>query len=317
MAKYLLENVHAQFPEARVAIVVSSKASMIRDLFAAYPWLEVVEANRHSVASLWFLWKNFHGADFVVTQYAGKPGGHFSLWSKLFARLLARRGVLMGFEDASKINRYVFDHCVGGVIGEAPAELERKALKAAGLSVPVESPTLLFNKEDLNQFGLTGAPYIVVHLFAGNKGRGIHPTKKRELLQALVQAFPGVMLVVSGGMDDKTEAEEVAQGLPVKVVAGQASLQHMLGLMAGSVGTLSVDTGMAHMSAQLGRPTIVLGTCLGLHWWKSQQYSFSAIEVISNRAAHPQGHVFEEYPSCINEIPTQEVVETAKRVLQL
>lgn len=316
MAKYLLENVHAQFPEARVAIVVSSKASMIRDLFAAYPWLEVVEANRHSVASLWFLWKNFHGADFVVTQYTGKPGGHFSLWSKLFARLLAHKGNLVGFKDASSINAYIFDHLVEDVIGEAPAELERKALKVAGLNMPVESPTLLFNKEDISQFGLTGRPYVVVHLFAGNKGRGIHPTKKRELLQALVQAFPGVTLIISGGVDDRVEAEEVAQGLPVKVVAGQASLQHMLGLMAGSVGTLSVDTGMAHMSAQLGKSTVVLGTCLGLHWWKPEQYGSSAIHVMSNQAAHPEGHVFQEYPSCINDITTEKVVEKVKIMLE-
>lgn len=316
MGKYLLENVHAQFPEARVAIVVSGKAAMMRDLFAAYPWLEVVEANRRSIASLWFLWKNFHGADFVVTQYAGKPGGRFSLWSKLFARLLARQGGLVGFEDASKINRYVFDHCVVGVIGETPALLEGEALKAVGLSVPL-APTLLFNKEDLHQLGLVGAPYAVVHLFAGNKGRGVHPSKKRELLQALVQAFEGVTFVISGGVDDRAEAEEMGRNLPVKIVAGQATLQQMLGLIAGSAGTLSVDTGMAHMSAQLGKPTVVLGTCLGLHWWKPEQYGSSTIEVISNHAAHPGGHIFKDYPNCINDIPTQEVVAAAKRVLQL
>lgn len=131
-----------------------------------------------------------------------------------------------------------------------------------------------------------------------------------------MQAFPGVTLIISGGVDDRVEAEEVAQGLPVKVVAGQASLQHMLGLMAGSVGTLSVDTGMAHMSAQLGKSTVVLGTCLGLHWWKPEQYGSSAIHVMSNQAAHPEGHVFQEYPSCINDITTEKVVEKVKIMLE-
>ena len=44
MAKYLLENVRATHPEARCAIVVAGRSGMIRDLLAAYPWIEVLEA---------------------------------------------------------------------------------------------------------------------------------------------------------------------------------------------------------------------------------------------------------------------------------
>ncbi|MEK7114207.1 MAG: hypothetical protein AAB850_01520, partial [Patescibacteria group bacterium] len=85
MGKYLLENIHAAYPHARLGIVVASRAEMIRDLFAAYPWLEVIEANRRNPVSLFSLWKKYHESDLVVTQYAGKLGGKFGLASKLFA----------------------------------------------------------------------------------------------------------------------------------------------------------------------------------------------------------------------------------------
>src|SRR3989338_3419571 len=79
MGKYLLENIHAQFPNARLGIVVASRGAMIRDLFATYPWLEVIEANRRSPRSLFYLWRNFRNSDLVMTQYAGKLGGRFGL----------------------------------------------------------------------------------------------------------------------------------------------------------------------------------------------------------------------------------------------
>lgn len=120
MGKYLLDNVHAQFPNARLAIVVASRAAMIRDLLAASPHIEVIEANRKSLKSLWSLWREFRGSDLVVTQYAGKVGGKFSLASKLAARVLARRGGLVGFRDASRFN-FFYDHIVEFNRSEAPA----------------------------------------------------------------------------------------------------------------------------------------------------------------------------------------------------
>ncbi|MES2203231.1 MAG: hypothetical protein V4474_02860, partial [Patescibacteria group bacterium] len=92
MGKYLLDNVHAQYPAARLGLVVASRGAMIRDLLSAYPYIEVVEANRANPGSLWRLWRAWRGSDVVVTQYAGKQGGRFSLATKVMARLLARRG---------------------------------------------------------------------------------------------------------------------------------------------------------------------------------------------------------------------------------
>lgn len=310
MGKYALDMVHAQFPEAKLGIVVASRGEMIKDLFAHVPYIEVIEANRRDPRGLYRLWKNFRGSDLVVTQYAGKRGGTFSLTSKLFARLLCKKGGLVGFADASNVNPYVYDHLVPEVFGVAPAELERQALRAVGVPTVV-SPTLACTPTEsvLKKFGVEKGRYVVVHLFAGNRGRGLSPQKKRELLQALCRALPDTPLVLTGTKSEKAEATEAAAGLPVTVVAGETSVQEMLELIAGSLAVVSVDTGAAHMAAQLSVPLVVLATCLGLHWWKPEQYGASA-QIQLYTSAEPEGHVFKDYPGCINNIDMDTVAAT-------
>ena len=49
MGKYFLENIHKEFPEAICGLLVGSRGKMLRELFSAYPWLEVWEVNRKKI----------------------------------------------------------------------------------------------------------------------------------------------------------------------------------------------------------------------------------------------------------------------------
>lgn len=312
MGKYLLENVHAEFPLARCGIVVASHGAMIRDLFAAYPWLEVIEANRRSPRALWSLWKDFHGSDLVVTQYAGKKGGSFGLASKLAARVLAKRGGLIGFHDASRWNGTLYDQLLPVRSDVAVAEHDRTALCAARVPLSFPFPTLRFVKDHtvLRKFDLERWKFIVVHFFAGNKGRGLHPDKKSELLLALVKKLPDMRFVITGGADDRKEALRVAKGTESTVIAGEATLQELMNLIAESHRVVSVDTGVAHITAQLGKPLIVLCTCLGANWWLPGQYGNDApLTIFSRSELCTQGHVYKDYPDCINAVDMEEVAQ--------
>ena len=311
MGKYLLENVHSQFPQARLGIIVASRGAMIRDLFAAYPWLEVIEANRRSPRALWSLWRNFRGSDLVVTQYAGKPGGRFSLGSKLFARILAKRGGLIGFHDASRWNNALYDYLLPVRADQAVAEHDRAALRAAGVRVSLPFPTMTYLPSDvLAKFGLEAGEFIIVHLFAGNAKRGLHPDKKRELLVALAEKLPNARLVITGGMNDKEEALRVAEHIPATVIAGEVTLQELMNLVAESRGVVSVDTGVAHIAAQLGASLAVLRTCVGRNWWFPEQYGSEApITTFSCDEVCVSGHSIKDYPDCINSITIEEVAQ--------
>lgn len=317
MAKYLLENVHAQFPEARCGIVIAHHEDLIRDLLKAYPWIEVIEANRKNPRALWKLWKHFHGSDLVVTQYAGKEGGRFALASKIAARLLARRGGLIGFADASKMNWLLYDTVISFSRAAAPATLEREALRAAGIPVAHAWPLLTYVPmgSSPEKFELTPKGYVVVHLFAGNKSRGLHPDKKRELLAALSKSLAGIRLVISGGKGDRAEALQVADGLDARVIAGETTLQEFMHLISESRGVVSLDTGVAHMTAQMGKPLVVLTGCLGRHWWGEGQYaSQTPLSLFSGAERHAAGHIYKDYPDCLGEIAIPDVVYTAQTV---
>lgn len=314
MALYLLSNIRAQYPEAKLGIMVASRGGMIRELLAAYPWIEVVEANRRNPASLWKLWRQWRGSDLVVTQYGGKHGGSFSLPSKLVARVLAKRGGLVGFTDASpRLNALLYDHLLPIRPDRAVAEHEREALQVAGLSVPVAYPVFEYEKraEMAKRYALTG-PYAIVHVFAGNRGRSLSPARARELLGELRKAAPDVSYVVSAGPADGEDARTIADGLGTVV---QAPLQDMANLIAGSRFVVSVDTGIAHISAQMGKPLIVLATCLGPNWWFQEQYGpRSAKAFINNPKACESGHIYVDYPPCINDFDVRDIAVKAAQL---
>ncbi len=304
MGKYFLENIHVAYPGSRCAIIVGSRGAMIRDLFAAYPWLEVIEVNRRnpvSVLRLLWLWR---GSDIVLTQYAGKIGGRFSLASKFVARLLASRGSLIGFTDTSSWNRYLYDKILIFEKNIAPAVLERQALIELSVPIAVPTPTLSFLPQEavLKRIAVAPGRYMVVHLFASNMGRGLSPENRRVLVNNLHAQFPSMILLISGGKQDRVQAEEVASGIPnVYVIAGDASLQDMMQIISSATGVISVDTGIAHMAAQLHKPLVVLASCLGLHWWKEEQYGKNEFFKLFTHV-EPGGHTFKDYPDCINEI---------------
>ena len=192
MGKYLLENIHVQFPSARLGIVVGSRASMLRDLFAAYPWLEIIEANHRSPSALFSLLKNFYGSDLVITQYAGKPGGAFFIWKQAFRPNAYKKDGLIGFHDASRWNRMLYDQLLLVRPEGAVAEHDRAALRVAGVPVSLSFPTLRYveDRGALSKFNLETGKFIVAHLFSGSTARGLHPDKNANCWLRSLKNFP-------------------------------------------------------------------------------------------------------------------------------
>lgn len=311
MGKYLLENIHAQYPQAKLAIVVASRSKMICDLFADYPWLEIIEVNRFSPRALFSLHKNFRSSDLVVTQYTGKSGGRFSFWSKFVARGLAKHGGLVGFVDASRWNKALYDVLLPVERNRAVVEHDREAVRAAHVPLALPFPVLHYKKDStiLSRFELSAEAFIVVHLFAGNAGRGLHPDKKKELIAKLTERFPGVRLVLTGAAADREEALRIAKDTSATMIAGDISLQELMNIIAVSKAVVSVDTGVAHIAAHLSKKLFVLRTCIAANWWFPEQYGPNApIEVFSCDSVCADGHVFGGYPRCMNSIDITRLV---------
>jgi ADP-heptose:LPS heptosyltransferase len=193
----------------------------------------------------------------------------------------------------------------------AVAEHEREALRAAGLPVSLSFPTLEFvrNASVLTKFSLERGKFVIVHFFAGGAGRSTSIKKSRELLIALRKTLPkDISLVVSGASADRESANAISHGMEVKVIAGDATLQEMMNLIMKSRAVVSVDTGVAHITAQLGKPLVVMRSCLGRNWWFPAQYGKDAlITVFSCDNICAGGHFAKDYSDCINAIDMADV----------
>jgi len=313
MGKYLLENIHDAFPDARCGIVVASRGAMIRDLLAAYPWIEIVEVNIRQPLSFIRLMRRFWHSDAVTTQYSGNS---FSLPSKFAARLLARRGALVGFVDKSPWNRFLYDRLLplAANRSRSPRLLEHDVLAALGIQIAFEYPTLArtLRPEVLRRLQLETRQYILVHLFSGSDKRGFSPERRRVLINTLAQSLSTETEIILTGTSSETEAAlYAAKGTRAKVATEKTTLQEMMCLIEQSGGVVAVDTGIAHIAAQLSAPLAVLSTCLGLVWWLPEQYGPRTPHIFSIRAHRPDEHVFDDFPSCINDIDMAEVARAA------
>lgn len=312
-AKYLLENVHAAYPDARCGLIVASRGTMIRDLLAAYPWIEVLEVNRKNIPALVMLWKRFGGSDVVVLPPT-KPGASFALPSKIAARLLARPGGLYGFGDASRFTRFIYDRILTPDPLRAPRLLEQQALTAAGVPISVPSMTLAYLPQPnlLARLDLTKGKYLVLHLFAGSNGRAMSNEKRQVLIDALAHAMPNVPLILTGSVAERRAIEQLTLPTTTRVVAGDLSVQELAALIASSGCMVSVGTGPSHMASHLKTPLLVLVVCVGITWCGPEQFGDAAGRIFSDTAACANGHDHSLLAAtCIEGIDVQEVARAA------
>lgn len=311
MGKYLLEQVHAAAPEAQCTLMVASRAGMIRDLLAAYPWITVRTANRTDLKGMFAALKATWGSDATVTQYSGR--GTFSMLSKFFARLVTKHGRLVGFIDPWKGNRFLFDHLLPFDSKKALILHEQAALHALGIPVSIPKPTLQFLPlpGTLERLGLTRGSYVLLHLFAGTNGRGFTPERRVALVAAVHAAFGDThQVVLTGSAADAPYAKEAAGTLPVQVIAGETSVQELANVIDGARAVISIDTGVAHMTAQIGTPLVVARACFAYNWWVPEQYD-GPVTVLANDAVCHGAHVADKADNCLNTIPVETFVTAA------
>ncbi|MBP9711149.1 MAG: glycosyltransferase family 9 protein [Candidatus Pacebacteria bacterium] len=313
MGKYFLENVHAAWPNAKLTLLVGSRVGMIKDLFAGYPWLTVVEVNRKSPVKLLRAWRELRGQDLTLTQYAENP---FSFPSKLFARLVTKRGGLLGFTDSFWGNRFLYDEIVpfegeeksGGMIIE-----EQKALTA--VRIPIKVPRLQLSyipdTEAPARFGLQSKQYVVAHLFSGNEGRSISQQKRISLVKALRDAMPeGYLLALTGVTEEYARAEEAKNSMSGVInLAGKTTLQELINLLAEARSVLALDSGAAHITAHLETPLVVLTrTAARQGWWSEAMYG-TRPTVLSNLHADDTAPRAEIYPPSLETIDLGELAD--------
>jgi len=120
----------------------------------------------------------------------------------------------------------------------------------------------------LRDQGWDGGPYVVfgVHPRAACTERRWYPSDGPWVRLAALAREEGFTPVLAGGPESREGLERLAAQSGSLCLAGRTSLPQLLALAANAMGTISVDTGIAHLSAATGKPTVVV-FAHGLEYW--------------------------------------------------
>lgn len=316
MAKYFFENVRATHPKAQCVILVAGKSAMVRDLLAAYPWIEVVEANTRHPRTIFSAFKKLYPSNATVTQYSSK--GTFSTSSKLFARLLTRFGGLVGFTDAWPFNRRVYDHLIPFDTRRAIRLHECDALRALGIPICIKEMTLAYKKGSavLETYALLKGSYLVLNLFSASRGRGLSLEHQIAIARKLQAEFGSLYkIILTGGSSDEPLMLSIKDAVSQVLIAPALSMQDLVTLVAKSRVVVSLDTGVGHIAAQTGVPLVILRTCWGYNWWNNDQYPRKGITVLAHDELCADEHISVDFPACLSAISSEEVADAVQKII--
>lgn len=195
----------------------------------------------------------------------------FGQWTRveaLYSRL-SGAGWTAGFDTPGQRRHYAYD-TTAPHRDDVP-EIENYRALARCLGVDSTSDPR-FDPDPATELP-TQDPYVVLHLWPGGFRSELRewPAERwRELAREL--AADGVTLVLTGGPADAERADRFIASCPetsgrMISVAGRYRLPEMVAVVAGARCVISVNTGVMHLAAAAGAPTIALnGPTSSLRW---------------------------------------------------
>lgn len=152
-----------------------------------------------------------------------------------------------------------YDHTY--VIPKVGHAVERNRwLAAAALNMPLEMPLDYGIAAPVASAPwLPAQPYAVL-LTATSRDDKLWPEADWVTLGVSLSVAGLLLVLPAGSHAERQRAERLAAALPGAVVAPPLAIDELAALLAGSVGAIGVDTGLTHLAAALGKPTVAIYT---------------------------------------------------------
>lgn len=187
----------------------------------------------------------------------------FGQWTRLEAlyAALSRAGWTCGFETDGQRRHYAYDQTVPHS-GSVP-EIENFRQLARQLRVESTSEPE-FSASSNAAPPPVGEPYVVFHMWAGGFRSALREWPQDRWLELAGRfAAEGFSVVVTGGPGDAVRSEEFVRSCgelltAVTSVAGDYRLPELVDVLAQARCVVSVNTGVMHLAAAVGAPTIAL-----------------------------------------------------------
>lgn len=251
LASSIMHDLRRKYPSAKITAVVSVSNSEIMGLLEG-PDDTLVAPLGHPMRVIAMLRRR--RLDILLD--AGQ-------WPRISAIVaaLARAKFTVGFKTRGQCRHWAFD-----AVAEHSAqrhELDNFRALLGGLGI--QGCALPRFKSDLLQAAreCTTRPYIVLHPWAsGYRSHLREWPPSRWIDLAMVLLSSGYRVTITGGARDCGRADALADAIgaeaQIDVLAGRATLRETALKLLGASAVVSVNTGIMHLAALLGRPTIGL-----------------------------------------------------------
>jgi ADP-heptose:LPS heptosyltransferase len=186
-------------------------------------------------------------------------------WPRVDALLAAGSGAryTIGFRVRGQARHFALDHAVDHSSTAHQLENFRRLFAAAGArDFP---PPQLTRPDALPANRLPPRPFVVFHPWSGGYMGWVKqwPDERWVALASRVSAARDVKVLASGGPRDVQRSAALtaaltARGVPAIDIAGQFTLAEMADVLGASELVVSVNTGIMHLAALLGVPTVSL-----------------------------------------------------------
>jgi heptosyltransferase-3 len=249
-----IRSLRSGFPEAEVALVLGPSNFSVAQLLPPVERVVVTDV-LHPIQALRDIRRL--EADILVD---------YGPWPRINALLSALSGArcTIGFKTKGQHRHFAYDKTAD----HSPSQhelLNHRALLSCLVDIDVWNAQLdVPEPPDGRKAKHLADRYVVFHPWASGSGKEFKewPAERWSEL-ALMASEQGLAVFISGGPQDAAPSAALVEtiaaaggGTLVRSLAGELRLQDLAEVIADSVGVISVNTGIMHLAAMLGAPTV-------------------------------------------------------------
>ena len=266
LSSSMLPVLKKRFPDAKVIIFCSKANAAIYSLIKGFDQLVILPIT--NPLKTWKLLRSHPLSIVIDTSQWFRLGALYAWISK------ARWSI--GFSTPGQGRHYAYDESI--IHSNQVHELENflRLLIPLGCE-PSEALALrrdLKNASEL-KFMQPSESYAVFHPWASGTNSAMREWPEQNWIELAYQLQEkGLKVVISGSEADQKRAQDLANQFnienTVQVAAGKVSLKELANILLHTKACISVNTGIAHLSAALGVPTIALNGPTNSRRWGVQ-----------------------------------------------
>jgi heptosyltransferase III len=262
LASAAIQDVRALFPEAKLILFAASPNLAAAGLLPAIDVIEVLSLTR-PLESIRILRRN--NLDLMLD---------FTAWQRLTAMfsLLSGARYKVGFERKKQYRHRGYDKTVLHRGDCHELENMRRLTRSLG-SQTARAPSLVVPGGPLPQTVLQGRQIVVFHAWAsGSQGWMREWPDENWASLAKQLTVPGRVFLLTGSPADRARCDSlcallVAQGTAAEVLVGRGGLGEVARALTHAELLVSVNTGIMHLGAILGVPTVSINGPTAARRW--------------------------------------------------